>query len=150
MAYDPATGNVVLFGGATRYHTLAQTWVWNGTTWAQQHPATSPAAAQGTSMAYDAATGNLVLFGGATLRDKLRQATWAWDGTTWTNRHKGRHAGAVLAGKRAGAGLQRARRARWSRRGWRRDSRIRREPAVPASRVPARHGPWETGGPLDD
>ena len=65
MAYDAATGTVVLFGGqdnAGRF--LGDTWVWNGTTWTRQHPATSPPARSDTSMAYDAATGTVVLFGG--------------------------------------------------------------------------------------
>jgi hypothetical protein len=61
MAYDAATGTVVLFGGSNGAN---DTWTWNGTTWTQQHPATSPPARYMASMAYDAATGTEVLFGG--------------------------------------------------------------------------------------
>ena len=42
MAYDAATGNVVLFGGTARHGALGDTWTWDGTTWTQQHPAASP------------------------------------------------------------------------------------------------------------
>src|SRR5215469_366233 len=65
MAYDAATGNVVLFSGYTNLETaLGDTWVWNGSTWTEQTPATHPSARWGAAMAYDAATGNVVLFGG--------------------------------------------------------------------------------------
>ena len=85
MAYGPATGTVVLFGGAsTTSHTLRGTWVWNGTTWAKQAPATKPPARLLASMAGDAATGNVVLFGGSQLDGPLLRGTWVWDGTTWT------------------------------------------------------------------
>ncbi|HEX4062802.1 MAG TPA: hypothetical protein VHY58_17430 [Streptosporangiaceae bacterium] len=60
IAYDAATGNMVLFG----LFNVPTTWVWDGTTWTQQHPATSPPARFGASMTYDVATGNAVLFGG--------------------------------------------------------------------------------------
>jgi hypothetical protein len=91
MAYDAATGTVVLFGGTRPSQTggapqiYGDTWTWNGTTWTQQHPATSPPARYGATMAYDAATGDVVLFGGngnANLDD-----TWTWNGTTWTQQH---------------------------------------------------------------
>src|SRR5689334_6258159 len=63
MAYDAATGNVVLFGGSRGSgNVLRDTWVWNGATWAKRAPATSPPALFDAAMAYDAATGNVVLF----------------------------------------------------------------------------------------
>jgi hypothetical protein len=58
MAYDAATGTVVLFGGGGN-HDLGDTWTWDGTTWTQQAPATHPAARLSASMAYDAATREL-------------------------------------------------------------------------------------------
>jgi len=86
MAYDAATGTVVLFGGlSSSDRALGDTWTWNGTTWAKQAPATSPPARGAASMAYDAATGTVVLFGGFGRAQYLGD-TWTWDGTTWTKR----------------------------------------------------------------
>jgi hypothetical protein len=79
MAYDIATGTVVLFSGNRYGHYPADTWTWNGTTWAKQHPATSPPGQEQAAMAYDAATSTAVLFSGNGTAD-----TWTWDGTTWT------------------------------------------------------------------
>ena len=83
MAYDAATGNVVLFGGTARPGPLGDTWTWDGSTWTKQAPATSPPARTGASMAYDAATGTVVLFGGDGRTGPLGD-TWTWDGSTWT------------------------------------------------------------------
>ena len=86
MAYDAATGTVVLFGGlSSSGRAFGDTWTWNGTTWAKQAPATSPPARGAASMAYDAATGTVVLFGGFGRAQYLGD-TWTWDGTTWTKR----------------------------------------------------------------
>jgi hypothetical protein len=89
MAYDPATGNTVLFGGdeitSGPNVLLNDTWIWNGTTWTQQFPATSPPALYGASMVYDAAISRLVLFGGVSSSGDTAE-TWTWDGTTWTQR----------------------------------------------------------------
>ncbi len=74
MAYDAATGTVVLFGGNDLFGALADTWTWDGTTWTQRHPATSPSARTSASMAYDAATGTVVLFGGG----HGILGTWTW------------------------------------------------------------------------
>jgi hypothetical protein len=93
MAYDAATGTVVLFGGFGSSSLLGDTWTWNGTTWTQQHPATSPRARQGTAMAYDAVTGAVVLFGGFNSRTSPNYLgdTWTWDGTTWTKQQPAAH-----------------------------------------------------------
>jgi hypothetical protein len=85
MAYDPATGQLVLFGGVGQGQTgiMGDTWIWDGTTWTQQSPATSPPPLSGADLAYDPATTQLVLFGGG--NDQGDSAdTWTWDGTTWT------------------------------------------------------------------
>jgi Kelch motif/Galactose oxidase, central domain len=95
-ADDPATGQVVLFGGDQAYRTsgpdnvLGSTWTWNGSAWTKQQPAAAPSPRTGAAMVYDAATGQLLLFGGSShpfsgggyLGD-----TWTWDGTTWTELH---------------------------------------------------------------
>jgi hypothetical protein len=78
MAYDAATGAVVLFGGCAS-HDFGDTWTWNGTTWTKQSVAVHPSAQCGAAMAYDAATGTVVLLGD--------DGTWTWNGTTWTKQH---------------------------------------------------------------
>jgi sugar lactone lactonase YvrE len=90
MAYDAAAGNIVLFGGAndsgvnSSFNILNDTWVWNGTTWTEQFPTTSPSARSSSTMSYDAATGNMVLFGGANYYSVAFNDTWVWNGITWT------------------------------------------------------------------
>jgi hypothetical protein len=91
MAYDAATGNVVLTGGYTGSSTLRDTWVWNGSTWAKQHPAASPPAEAGAAIAYDAATSTVVLFGGQGRGGGALGGTWTWDGTTWIQQHPATH-----------------------------------------------------------
>lgn len=86
MAYDPATGNLVLFGGKLpgNGRVYNGTWTWNGTTWIRQFPKSSPPARYAASVAYDPATGNVVLFGGLSGSNRVLGDTWTWDGTTWT------------------------------------------------------------------
>lgn len=84
MAYDTATGTVVLFGGfGRRLNELGDTWTWDGTTWTQQRPAVHPSARALMPMAYDAVTGTVVLFSGSSSHGSPAD-TWTWDGTTWT------------------------------------------------------------------
>src|SRR5256885_2383232 len=66
MAYDPAGGVVVLFGGYQGcYHcNLHDTWTWDGVNWKKQRPATSPPKRDSMGMAYDALRGQVVMFGG--------------------------------------------------------------------------------------
>ncbi len=65
MAFDPAINKMVLFGGYggkyPNFGLLSDTWTYDGTTWTQQSPATSPPAQNGT-MVYDPALGKIVLF----------------------------------------------------------------------------------------
>jgi len=85
MAYDTATGTVVLFGGSSDNSgssNFSDTWTWDGTTWTRHVVAVHPSPRSDAVMAYDAANGTVVLFGGGDLND-----TWAWDGTTWTEQH---------------------------------------------------------------
>jgi hypothetical protein len=90
MVYDAAQSNVVLFGGYlsnTAPFRSNDTWVWNGSTWTQQSPATSPSARADHAMAYDAAQSQVVLFGGFTDSGTTLGDTWTWDGTTWTQQN---------------------------------------------------------------
>jgi hypothetical protein len=96
MAYDAATGTVVLFGGDVGIYEgpgsslVGDTWTWNGTTWTKQDPAVHPSARSMAAMAYDAATGTVVLFGGEGTNDETLGGTWTWNGTTWTQQHPAR------------------------------------------------------------
>lgn len=86
MAFDSAHGQTVLFGGLSSTtassHEYGDTWVWNGSTWTQMSPATSPPARDSHAMAFDSAHGQVVLFGGGTDQGD----TWVWDGANWTQK----------------------------------------------------------------
>ncbi|MBI1849031.1 MAG: hypothetical protein HYR85_01675 [Planctomycetes bacterium] len=85
LAYDSSRGRTVLFGGtnATQDNVLGDTWEWDGTTWTQFVPATSPSARNGHQLAYDSARGRTVLFGGIDAIGTASTETWEWDGTNW-------------------------------------------------------------------
>jgi hypothetical protein len=66
MAYDPARGVSVLFGGMLANGlNSGETWEWNGTVWTQRAIA-GPRARYFPAMAYDAVRGGMLLFGGYT------------------------------------------------------------------------------------
>jgi sugar lactone lactonase YvrE len=98
LAYDAGTSQLLLFGG-NKLPTGApdaDTWSWNGTTWTQLHPATSPEQRSDAAMYYDPAVSQLVLFGGAD-EETLLGDTWTWTGTTWTKRTPATTPGARIA-----------------------------------------------------
>src|SRR5262249_40143865 len=65
MAYSPATGTVILFGGWTTGGPKAETWTWDGQNWSElQPPNTIPPARVGAGLAYSPADSGLVLYGG--------------------------------------------------------------------------------------
>jgi hypothetical protein len=90
MTYDASTNTIVLF--ATRQLPggppwQAETWIWDGHAWLQQHPAHSPAARTDAGIAYDRVRNNVVLFGGLATpagSSGLLSDTWTWDGSDWT------------------------------------------------------------------
>jgi hypothetical protein len=92
MAYDAATGTVVMFGGSSGTFgaccDLSDTWIWNGTNWTQINTLGPPGRRfDGDGMAYDPATKKVVLFGGNTQGNTTYMGdTWTWDGVaeTWT------------------------------------------------------------------
>src|SRR5437870_7656880 len=97
LAYDAARGVLVLFGGLicqganVSCFEVNDTWTFDGSSWKQQHPATSPPARDFASIAYDEARQVVVLFGGVNC-DTLNNCqavndTWTWDGTTWSEQH---------------------------------------------------------------
>jgi hypothetical protein len=88
MTYDANSGQMLLFGGNGNGVDLSffnDTWMWNGTTWTQLSPATSPPLTAQAMMAYDANSGQIVLFGGVNDEGlNVLGDTWTWNGTTWT------------------------------------------------------------------
>ena len=78
-------GLFFLFGGydaAGSY--LNETWLFDGTTWANVSPPVSPPGRAAAAFAYDSHTNQLVLFGG--FNGRYRRDTWIWDTAmlTWT------------------------------------------------------------------
>jgi hypothetical protein len=100
LVYDAATGQLLLFGGSSKIGTaggyFGDTWVWDGSTWTQLHPATSPPARHNADMIYDAADEDVVLFGG--YGGHYLGDTWVWDGTTWTQQDTATGAGVLYGG----------------------------------------------------
>jgi hypothetical protein len=90
MAYDATRQVTVLFGGlGTNSVTdipLNDTWIWNGSDWVQQAPASSPLPRSDAGMAYDASHQQMLLFGGGLPNGATLGDTWTWDGTNWTQR----------------------------------------------------------------
>lgn len=102
MAYDGATGRIVLFGGADivgkdpsggyKWSFSNDTWTFDGATWAKQSPGKSPPARWRAAMAYDPAIRKVVLFSGAHIdlgllpspSERQFHDTWTYDGADWT------------------------------------------------------------------
>ncbi|HEX3833146.1 MAG TPA: putative Ig domain-containing protein [Solirubrobacteraceae bacterium] len=83
MAYDEATGQLILFSGLA-VGAPNDTWNWNGTNWVQLHPVTSPPPLDGAAMAYDPAIKQIVMFGGyGPTGGGYSASTWAWTGSNW-------------------------------------------------------------------
>jgi hypothetical protein len=84
MSFDGT--NVMVYGGQGSSETAGvfqDTWVFNGTTWTLQAPATVPYGRLGAKAAALTGTGAL-MFGGALTNGQLLLETWTWNGTTWT------------------------------------------------------------------
>jgi hypothetical protein len=82
MAYNPTNGTTMLFGGVngsgTTVATLGDTWIWDGTNWAQIPTATTPFTTGSllSGLVYDE------------LRDRFVLTSGTYPGgTTWTNDH---------------------------------------------------------------
>ncbi|MBN2359268.1 MAG: hypothetical protein JXR83_07425, partial [Deltaproteobacteria bacterium] len=86
LVYDAARERTVLFGGWNDifWLELQDTWVWDGQTWTEMAPASSPPAREDHAAAYDSTRGRAVLFGGTGSSGYL-QDTWEWDGQNWAN-----------------------------------------------------------------
>jgi hypothetical protein len=82
MAYDPRTLRTILFGGHDWQRTAGafdDTWSWDGATWTQLAPTTSPPGMSGHRLVFDHNLGGVVLLGNAGGQAQL----WQWTGTDW-------------------------------------------------------------------
>ncbi len=82
MACDPASGRLIVFGGAERLARLNDTWAYDpgSNTWSEPESLGAlPSARSGHLMAYDPVTRRLILFGGFTLNGHPLSDMWAYD-----------------------------------------------------------------------
>ncbi|MDE1820925.1 MAG: hypothetical protein KGJ23_11265 [Euryarchaeota archaeon] len=84
MAYDPADGVVLLFGGTNDWGVLGDTWEFKGGQWSEASSTSSPPARHWASMAFDAADGYVLLFGGQSSNGYLFDDTWTFKGGAWS------------------------------------------------------------------
>lgn len=87
MAYDPIRQRVVLFGGfggSTAKQALADTWVWDGTSW-QLAASVGPTPRFFHAMAHDASRGVVTLVGGRSQAGEELSDVWEWSGSSWTS-----------------------------------------------------------------
>jgi hypothetical protein len=85
MAYDPAIGKIVLFGGdgAEWPPDNNDTWLYDGTDWTRGPLAPGGLAPRsGAQMVFDPDIGKIVMFGGS--GDRPYNETWLFDGTSWS------------------------------------------------------------------
>lgn len=82
LAFDPARGVIVMFGGQTTNSRFGSTWEWNGTAWILRSE-TGPFPRFDHAMCWHAGLQRVVLFGGNNLTDDLNDL-WQWDGAVWT------------------------------------------------------------------
>lgn len=80
LTYDPRLQQLVLFGGATTDGATDDTWTWDGSTWQQLTPATSPSPTALATLATDQRDRLVLLERSAS----GAMETWTWEGTTWS------------------------------------------------------------------
>ena len=89
-AYNPATAEILYYGGRDASTRFGETWIWNGSDWRQVTTATTPSGSAGNglfafTMVYDEFRDRFVIFGGTENGPTLGD-TWEFDGSDWTNR----------------------------------------------------------------
>lgn len=86
MAYDIARGRVVLFGGALYASgpQMADTWEWDGATWAQPAGRVQPGPRARHAMTLASRGTGVVMFGGVDAGGARQNDTWLWNGSSWT------------------------------------------------------------------
>lgn len=88
-AWDPASHQLLLFGGdpGGGQPSLNWTWAWTGSNWTQLTPATSPPGRFYGALAWNPDSQQLALFGGAGIGSAqgYSATVWNWTGTTWSS-----------------------------------------------------------------
>jgi hypothetical protein len=88
MGYDAVRANVILFGGESMLSSpspFGDTWMWDGTTWTELHPAHSPSPRIVHGLVWDAKNQQLVLVSGENNVQFFADA-WGWNGNDWVAR----------------------------------------------------------------
>lgn len=85
MAYDPALGAVVLFGGIHAGGYLSDTWTFANGSWSELSENESPPGLAGAALGYDPAESGLILYGGTDAAGTVLNTTWLFAGGVWTN-----------------------------------------------------------------
>ncbi len=81
LGYDPVRKETIEFGG-TPLEFGADTFAFDGVTWAPRTPGMRPPARAGGRLVFDGRAQQLLLFGGVGASSHLGD-TWHWDGTDW-------------------------------------------------------------------
>lgn len=87
LAYDEVRAQTVLFGGGNISPSIVynDTWTWDGTTWTQVAPVSSPSPREAATMTFDAALSRVILHAGTTAAgSSYLDDAWTWDGQTWS------------------------------------------------------------------
>jgi hypothetical protein len=90
LAFDPALGGVVLFGGTGDEGLLADTWLWDGARWSELEIA-GPLARTGHGMVFDRARNAILLSGGvrasehlgSVAQEEILDDTWILEAGAW-------------------------------------------------------------------
>jgi hypothetical protein len=84
MAFDPASGRVILFGGiGDQARTqLNDTWAWDGRAWSKLSPQHSPSPRQEAALTSFASKRGILLVGGNE-RTGFTHDMWLWNGSDW-------------------------------------------------------------------
>jgi hypothetical protein len=92
MAFDSSIGKIVMMGGhhGGNHIALGDTWLWDGSDWAQQDVTPAPGPRYATWMAAMDSPHELVLWGG--YGPPVWGDTWLWNGTGWSLGAAGRTA----------------------------------------------------------
>ena len=84
MSYIEFSQKTIIFGGENNGSALGDTWSWDGATWAQINPISSPSSRKNFSMTYDSVRKVIVLFGGINASNAFLNDTWEFNGTNWS------------------------------------------------------------------